>query len=188
MSKKTIINRRPKWPKQHVWTRAFSEFWMATGWLLNIFWIAYHHFCLALDGFKMPCDHFCLASLLGRDTWNKKKSQGFSRVLWERPHPELQKEPPLDRSELKLQIPFMASLWIRSGEWLAIKGFRCVSSDPSSGGSFRSSQWGRSRGSAEIFWDFFFISSLLAGLCVAFNVRSKTIHWRVFARFQKGKQ
>ena len=36
-------------------------------------------------------------------------------------------------------IPFMASLWIRSGEWLAIKGNGSVSQNISSGGSFRSS-------------------------------------------------
>ena len=56
------------------------------------------------------------------------------------PYRQMCDEHPLDVSWLTPEFPFMASLWIRSGEWLAIKGFRCVSSDPSSGGSFRSSQ------------------------------------------------
>ena len=52
----------------------------------------------------------------GRGTQNAKKpSQWFSRVLWERPKWELRNEPPLDRSGLTPEIPFTASLWIRSG-------------------------------------------------------------------------
>ena len=45
----------------------------------------------------------------------KKTSQSFSRVPWECPEWELRNEPPLDRSGLTPEIPFMASLWIRSG-------------------------------------------------------------------------
>ena len=45
----------------------------------------------------------------------EKTSQGFWRVPWEQAHWELWNEPPLDRSGLTSQIPFMASLWIRSG-------------------------------------------------------------------------
>ena len=45
----------------------------------------------------------------------KKTSQLFSRVPWECPKWELRNEPPLDRSGLTPEIPFMASLWIRSG-------------------------------------------------------------------------
>ena len=45
----------------------------------------------------------------------KKTSQLFSRLPWECPEWELQNEPPLDRSGLTPEIPFMASLWIRSG-------------------------------------------------------------------------
>ena len=45
----------------------------------------------------------------------QKISQWFSRVPYESPQWELQNEPPLDRSWLTPEIPFMASLWIRSG-------------------------------------------------------------------------
>ena len=42
-------------------------------------------------------------------------SQGFWTVPWEQPHWELWNEPPLDMSQLTPEIPFMASLWIKSG-------------------------------------------------------------------------
>ena len=45
----------------------------------------------------------------------EKTSQGFWRVPWEQVHWELWNEPPLDMSQLTPEIPFMASLWIRSG-------------------------------------------------------------------------
>ena len=45
----------------------------------------------------------------------EKNSQGFWRVPWEQAHWELWNEPPLDMSQLTPEIPFMASLWIRSG-------------------------------------------------------------------------
>ena len=51
----------------------------------------------------------------GRGTRNEKNPQLFSRVQWECPKWELRNEPPLDRSGLTPEIPFMASLWIRSG-------------------------------------------------------------------------
>ena len=52
-----------------------------------------------------------------------KNIQSISRLLQERPRPDLWNEPPLDNQELPFPNPFMASLWIRSGEGLAIKGF-----------------------------------------------------------------
>ena len=52
--------------------------------------------------------------------------------------------------------PFMASLWIGSGEGLAIKGFGDGSSRLSSGGSFRSFGQGPSRSNLEIYWMFQF--------------------------------
>jgi len=45
----------------------------------------------------------------------EKTSQGFWRVPWEQGHWELWNEPQLDGAGLTSQIPFMASLWIRSG-------------------------------------------------------------------------
>ena len=53
----------------------------------------------------------------------KKNVHSMSRLLRECPRPELQNEPRLDSLEIPSPIPFMASLWIGSGEGLTIKGF-----------------------------------------------------------------
>ena len=68
-----------------------------------------------------------------------KNIQSISRLLRERPCPQLRNEPPFDSLELPSPNPFMASLWIGSGEGLAIKGFWDWGSRLSSGGSFWSS-------------------------------------------------
>ena len=78
------------------------------------------------------------------------------KVSWEGAHSGLRNEPPLDMSGLTPRLSFMASLWIRSGEWLAIKGNGRVSPDISSGGSFWSSQQARSQGTLKIDWEVFF--------------------------------
>ena len=93
-------------------------------------------------------------ALSGKLKW-QKNIQSISRLLWERPHPGLWNEPPLDSLDPQSLNPFMASLWIGSGEGLAIKGFGDWGSRLSSGGSFRSPEWGRSRSSLEIDWIFF---------------------------------
>ena len=85
----------------------------------------------------------------------QKNIQSISRLLWERSHPELRNELPLDSLDPQSLNPFMASLWIGSGEGLAIKGFEDWGSRLSSGGSFWSPGWGRSRSSLEIDWIFF---------------------------------
>ena len=84
-----------------------------------------------------------------------KNIQSISRLLRERPHPGLRNEPPLDSLDPQSLNPFMASLWIGSGEGLAIKGFGDWGSRLSSGGSFWSPRWGLSRSSLEIDWIFF---------------------------------
>ena len=91
-----------------------------------------------------------LTALQGNLKW-QKNIRWISRVPWERPHLELRNEPPLDSLEKPYPNPFMASLWSR----LAIKGFGSGFSRPSSGGSFRSSRWGRSHGTLEIHRIFF---------------------------------
>ena len=40
----------------------------------------------------------------------QKNAQRISGLPWERPHPELRNEPPLDMSGVRVQNPFMASL------------------------------------------------------------------------------
>ena len=60
-------------------------------------------------------------------------------------------------SGLTSEIPFMASLWIRSEEWLVIKGNGSVSPDVSSGGSFRSYHSGGSQGTLENLREVFFL-------------------------------
>ena len=79
-------------------------------------------------------------------------------LLWEHPHPGLRNESPLDSLDPQSLNPLMASLWIGSGEGLAIKGFGDWGSRLSSGDSFWSPGWGRSRSSLEIHWIFFAIS------------------------------
>ena len=61
-------------------------------------------------------------ALSGKLKW-QKNIQSISRLLRERPHPGLRNEPPLDSLDPQSLNPFMASLWIGSGEGLAIKGF-----------------------------------------------------------------
>ena len=98
------------------------------------------------------------ASCIHRTFWEiemAKNIQSISRLLRERPHPGLRNEPPLDSLDPQSLNPFMASLWIGSGEGLAIKGFGDWGSRLSSGGSFWSPGWGRSRSSLEIDWIFF---------------------------------
>ena len=85
----------------------------------------------------------------------QKNIQPILRLLRERPHPGLRNEPPLDCLDPQSLNPFMASLWIGSGEGLAIKGFGDWGSRLSSGGSFWSPGWGRSCSSLEIDWIFF---------------------------------
>ena len=65
-------------------------------------------------------------NILHRTFWEiemAKNIQSISRLLRERPHPGLRNEPPLDSLDPQSLNPFMASLWIGSGEGLAIKGF-----------------------------------------------------------------
>ena len=83
--------------------------------------------------------HF--TALSGRLKW-QKNIQSISKLLLERPRPGLQNEPQLDSLDPQSLNPLMASLWIGSGEELAIKDFGDGSSRLSNG-SFRSS--GRSR-------------------------------------------
>ena len=94
------------------------------------------------------------SSLSEKLEW-EKNIQSIWRLLWERPRPKLQNEPPLDSLDPQSPNPFMASLWIGSGEGLAIKGFGDWGSRLSSGGSFWSPAWGRSRSSLGIDWVFF---------------------------------
>ena len=61
-------------------------------------------------------------ALPGKLNW-EKNIQLISRLLRERPCPELRNKPPLDSLDPQSLNPFMASLWIGSGEGLAIKGF-----------------------------------------------------------------
>ena len=63
-----------------------------------------------------------VTALSGKLKW-QKNIQSILRLLRERPHPGLQNEPPLDSLDPQSLNPFMASLWIGSGEGLAIKGF-----------------------------------------------------------------
>ena len=51
----------------------------------------------------------------------QKNSHRISRVLWECSEWELRNEPPLDLSGLTPMIPFMASLWIRSGYGMKVE-------------------------------------------------------------------
>ena len=90
-----------------------------------------------------------VTALQGKLKW-EKNIRSISRSPRERPHPELRNEPPLDSLELPSPNPFMASLWIGSGEGLAIKGLGDGSYRPSSGVSFGSAGGGRSRRSLEI--------------------------------------
>ena len=53
----------------------------------------------------------------------EKNIQSTSRLLRERSHLELQNQPPLDGLVLPSPNLLMASLWIRSGERLARRGF-----------------------------------------------------------------
>ena len=101
---------------------------------------------------------WCLPTALpGKLKW-EKNIQSIWRLLWERPRPELQNEPPLDSLDTQSPNPFMASLWIGSGEGLDIKGFGDWGSRLSSGGSFWSPGWGHVCSSLEINWIFFAIS------------------------------
>ena len=84
-----------------------------------------------------------------------KNIHSISRLLWEHPRPELWNEPPLDSLDPQSPNPFMASPSPDPIQRLAIKGFRDWGSRLSSGGSFRSPGWGRSRSSLEIDWIFF---------------------------------
>ena len=84
-----------------------------------------------------------------------KNIQSISRLLRERPHSGLWNEPPLDSLDPQSPNPFMASPSPDPIQRLAIKGFRDWGSRLSSGGSFRSPEWGRSRSSLEIDWIFF---------------------------------
>ena len=57
-----------------------------------------------------------LKSQRGRKAWTWKTiHQEFWGMPWKQPHWELWNEPPLDMSQLTPGIPFIASLWIRSG-------------------------------------------------------------------------
>ena len=85
----------------------------------------------------------------------QKNIQSISRLLLECPHSGLQNEPPLDSLDPQSPNPFMASPSPDPIQRLAIKGFRDWGSRLSSGGSFRSPGWGRSRSSLEIDWIFF---------------------------------
>ena len=61
-------------------------------------------------------------ALSGKLKW-QKNIQSISRLRPECPHPGLQNEPPLDSLDPQSLKPFMGSLWIGSGQGLAIKGF-----------------------------------------------------------------
>ena len=99
--------------------------------------------------------HWLLFTALpGKLKW-QKNIQSFSRLLRECPSPGLQNEPPLDSLDLQSPNPIMASPSPDPIQRLAIKGFRDWGSRLSSGGSFRSPGWGRSRSSLEIDWIFF---------------------------------
>ena len=52
----------------------------------------------------------------------RNSSKVFEAATKTGAHGELRNEVPLDMSGLTPEFPFIASLWIRSGEWLAIKG------------------------------------------------------------------
>ena len=106
-------------------------------------------------------------ALSGKLKW-QKNIQSISWLLRERTHPGLQNEPPLDSLDPQSPNPFMASPSPDPIQRLAIKGFRDWGSRLSSGGSFRSPGWGRSRSSLEIDWIFFchfnFPESAVSGL------------------------
>ena len=96
-----------------------------------------------------------MAHRTSREIEMGKNIQSTRRLLWERPRPELRNEPPLDSLDPQSPNPFMASPSPDPIQRLAIKGFRDWGSRLSSGGSFRSPGWGRSRSSLEIDWIFF---------------------------------
>ena len=94
----------------------------------------------------------------------KKTSQSFSRLPWECPEWELQNEPPLDRSGLTPQIPFMASLWIRSGYDMKV----AMSAETYQvGAHFKALIKAILVAPLKSFERFFRISSFPAGLCLA---------------------
>ena len=124
---------------------------------------------------------FLYTALSGKLKW-QKNIQSISRLLWERPHPGLRNEPPLDSLDPQSLNPFMASLWIGSGEGLAIKGFGDWGSRLSSGGSFWSPGWVRSCSSLEIDW-IFFLPFLLPRKCGAYQGHAKVIGWGSKSRF-----
>ena len=103
----------------------------------------------------------------------KKNSQKISALPRERPHWELRNEPPLDGSELTHLNPFMASHSPDLIQRLAIKGIWSFSPDLSSGGSFRSSGWGRSRSTLENPWEFLPAARLVLNYFAAFSSSSR---------------
>ena len=116
-----------------------------------------------------------------------KNIQSISRLLREHPHPGLQNEPPLDSLDPQSPNPFMASPSPDPIQRLAIKGFRDWGSRLSSGGSFRSPGWGRSRSSLEIDWIFFCHfnfpeSAVLYYSCVSWDL-PKYLHIAIIKRF-----
>ena len=101
--------------------------------------------------------HIHSTALSGKLKW-QKNIQSILRLLRERPHPGLQNEPPLDSLDPQSPNPFMVSPSPDPIQRLAIKGFRDWGSRLSSGGSFWSPGWGRSRSSPKSTGYFFAIS------------------------------
>ena len=66
----------------------------------------------------------------------EKDIQLISRLLRERPHPELRNEPPLDSLEKPVPNPLMASLWIGSGAGWPLKGLGLASPNYQVGAHF----------------------------------------------------
>lgn len=98
--------------RRHIGTSGYNEIfhlWVHRIWL----WWCQNDTGPKLET-KLSTVVFSLHSAAGRHEM-KKTSQGFWMVRQEWPWWELWNEPPLDRSGLTPQIPFMASLWIRSG-------------------------------------------------------------------------
>ena len=134
-----------------------SQFWIfRQKFLIELTWMDWTQFrffgisvlCSWLD-LREKSGEECKPTFLAKiwDPPEEKKDLTISRLLRKCPCPKLQNELPLDSLELPSPNPFMTSLWLGSGEGLAIKGFGDRRSRLSSGGSFQSSGQGRSRSS-----------------------------------------
>ena len=95
----------------------------------------------------------------------QKNAQRISRLPWERPHPELRNEPPLDMSGVRVQNPFMASLiqtWSRG--W-PLKGLGPALQTYQVGAHFEALDEGVLMAVLKSFEHFFAISNSAAALC-----------------------